>query len=132
MQHCCNKLFCGTVLRNMHSGSWIGTVFFAVIPPETIISTCFLAFTQTNLWNAHCNCHMNAFIMFGFCTKTRDTKAASASVLQGGVRVTLFQSCFFFPNSRNFGVFSHSKSFGADRSSSKTIPPTFPSKGSQV
>ena len=36
----------------------------------------------------------------------------------------------FFPNSRSFGVFSHSKGFGADRSSSETDFPQG-SQGSQ-
>ena len=74
-----------------------------------------------------------------------DAKAGGVSS-QGTAPVfgcLLLRVCLFFsPTAECFGVFSHSKGFGADRSSSKThspkVPrfqvkvPRFPSKGSQV
>ena len=40
--------------------------------------------------------------------------------------------CLFSPTAQATGVFSHSKGFGAERSSTKTHSPRFPNRGSQI
>ena len=39
---------------------------------------------------------------------------------------------YFSPTAQATGVFSHSKGFGAERSSTKTHSPRFPNRGSQI